>query len=120
VATTAATFATMPIMLFAFGRLSFVALPTNILLLPFIPVTMLAGFIMTLASLVFVPAGRLFGLVTQIFTTYDLSLVKLMSRVPLASMNGFYAGLAVSLAMACGLIGVAVYIKIKENDVALS
>ena len=58
-ATTAATFATLPIMLFAFGRLSFVALPTNILLLPFIGATMFFGFFTALASLIFVPAGRI-------------------------------------------------------------
>jgi competence protein ComEC len=118
-ATTAATFATLPIMLFAFGRMSFVSLPTNILLLSFIPATMFMGFFATLASLIFVPAGRIIGLVAQIFSNYDLSLVKLFSRAPFASVNEVFFGFATSLVMALGLIAVAVYLKIKENDAAL-
>ncbi len=118
VATTAATFATLPIMLFVFGRFSFVALPTNILLLPFIGVTMFFGFLTAIASLIFVPAGRLVGLVAQIFTNYDLSLVKLFSRLPFAGVNQLFSGFAAAIIMTTGLIAVAVYIKIKEKDVA--
>jgi competence protein ComEC len=119
-ATAAATFATLPIMLYSFGRMSFVSLPTNILLLPFVPATMLLGFLTTVASLVFLPLGRFVGLVAQIFTTYDLSLVKLFARVPQGSVNDLHAGFAVSLVMSLGFIAVAVYLKIKENDAAIS
>jgi hypothetical protein len=64
--------------------------------------------------------GRFVGLVAQIFTTYDLSLVKLFARVPQGSVNDLHAGFAVSLVMSLGFIAVAVYLKIKENDAAIS
>lgn len=115
-ATVAATFATLPIMLVSFGRLSLLALPANVLLLPFIPVTMFFGFLAGLGAIVFQPLGQTLGRLAWVFTNYDLSLVKLFSRIPGASVGGMYFNLAAGLVMSASLVGVAIYVNRKPTD----
>src|SRR3989338_507572 len=68
-----------PLLIYYFKNISFVSLPANILILPFIPAAMFAGFISGLAGMVFLPLGQLFGYTAWAITTYQIWVVNLFS-----------------------------------------
>jgi len=107
-ATAGATLATLPVSLVAFGQTSIVALPTNILLLPFVAPTMLVGFLGATVSS-FIPSLVGFcGAVTLFFTNYDISVVKLFARVPGASITGISFNLFAAAVMTVGMVWMVV------------
>ncbi len=84
---TAAYIATLPILLIYFGRLSLVAIPTNILILWAIPISMLFGFISGIVGMVSTIIAMPFVWLTWGTLTYVLTVVKLASSIPLASVS---------------------------------
>jgi competence protein ComEC len=107
-ATAGATLATLPVSLVAFGQTSLVALPTNLLLLPFVAPTMFVGFIGAVASSLVHSLTAFCGAVTMVFTNYDISLVSLLSRVPGASVNGLSFNLFAAALMTVGMVWMVV------------
>jgi len=105
--TAAATTATLPVALAAFGQVSFIALPANLLLLPFVPPTTAVGFVAAGIAAIFPQAATVLGLIVSAFTNYDISLIKLLSRLPGASMNNVLFGPFAALLMSLGLVYVA-------------
>lgn len=85
--TCAAYIFVLPFILYKMGNLSLVALPANILILPFIPLTMglgfLTGFVGLISHLLSVPMGYL----SSLFLHYELGVVDFFSRIPLASIT---------------------------------
>jgi competence protein ComEC len=80
--TMSAIVATLPLILFAFGRLSVVAPAANLVVLPAVPATMLFGF------LTFLPVvGPGFGLVADLLLAYILKITEIFARLPYASVN---------------------------------
>ncbi len=75
-ATLSAIIATLPLILFQFGRLSVVALPVNLLVLWLIPYIMLFGFLAVTSSAIFYPAG----LVVAWFTGFGLKYIIMISE----------------------------------------
>lgn len=75
-ATFSAIIATLPLILFQFGRLSIVALPVNLLVLWLIPYIMLFGFLAVIISWIFYPAG----LVMAWFTGFGLKYIIMISE----------------------------------------
>jgi ComEC/Rec2-related protein len=110
--TLGATLATLPITLAVFGQTSLVALPANLLLLPFIAPTMAVGFICAALSSTFPPLISLCAWIASLFTNYDLSLVKALARIPGASLTGVYVGPTAAVLMAAGLA----FVVIKNHD----
>lgn len=80
--TMAAIISTLPLILYQFGRLSLVAPIVNILVLPFVPVTMLFGF---LSGLPFLGTG--FALIAHWLLQYMLILTAWFAHVKFASIN---------------------------------
>lgn len=74
--TISAQVAVLPLILYYFGKFSLLSVPANILILPFIPVSMLLGFITGLFGMIYGPAGRLAGYLAWAVTDYQLSIVK--------------------------------------------
>ena len=83
--TVAAYIFVMPFILYKMGNLSLVALPANVLILPFIPFTMLLGFITGGLGLIWyifaVPAGFL----SFLFLHYELAIINFFASLPFAS-----------------------------------
>jgi hypothetical protein len=75
-----------PFILYQMGNLSLVALPSNVLVLPFIPITMLLGFITGGLGFIWyifaVPAGFL----SYIFLHYELGVINFFASLPFASL----------------------------------
>jgi competence protein ComEC len=80
--TMAAIVATLPFMLYQFGRLSVVAPVVNVLVLPLVPTTMLFGF---LAGIPFFGAG--FGLVAHWLLRYMLAVTAYFAHLKYASIE---------------------------------
>jgi competence protein ComEC len=105
----AATFATQifvsPYILYMLGQLSLVGVFANILVLPLIPVTMLAVFLCGVAGMIYLPlVADIIGGISHILLSYELMIVESFARLPFASIHvpafpicyvgSFYAALA--------------------------
>lgn len=92
--TLSAQFLVLPIILQNFERVSLVAPITNILVLPMIPWTMMFGFLAGFLGMFWVFSGKLIGFVAWLFLSYEISVVKLLARIPFASleMNRIWIG----------------------------
>lgn len=75
----------LPALLYFTGVLSFVSLPINVLVLPFIPLLMLLGFVSGLLALVHPTIALLPGLLTNGVLSLLLGLVEWAAQLPLAA-----------------------------------
>jgi competence protein ComEC len=80
VTTMSAILATLPFMLYQFGRLSIVAPLVNILILPLVPTSMLFGFLTGIPGL-----GRGFGLIAHGLLRYMLGVTALFAHFKYSS-----------------------------------
>lgn len=78
--TISAQVAVAPLLIYYFGGFSPISLPANILILPFIPASMLLGFITGLAGIVSIPLGQIIGYSAWAVTTYQIEIVKSLSQ----------------------------------------
>lgn len=101
-ATLAATLATLPLILFQFGRLSLVSLPVNVLILWLIPWIMLAGFVAVVVGSVFFPLGSWIAALAWAGMRYIVWVVSWFSGLSFAAVDvrvawwgmvGMYVGL---------------------------
>ncbi len=87
----AATFATQifvsPFILYMMGQISVIGVVANILVLPFIPLTMLVVFLTGSIGLVSTAVSQIFGWGAHLLLTYELFIVESFARVPFASLT---------------------------------
>jgi len=105
--TTAASLATLPIVLAVFGTASVVALPANLTLLPFIPLTIGAGVAAALGAELPV-LGAALGAVAHSLAAYDLSAVRLFARLPGAGISGFTLSAPLAFLMGAGIVATVI------------
>ncbi len=87
VSTLAAIIATLPLILFQFGRLSVVAPIVNVLILWLIPWVMIAGSISVVLAYVFLPIGRIAGILAYLGMEYIVQVVTFFSDLPFAAFD---------------------------------
>lgn len=83
--TTAAYIFVLPFILYKMGNLSFVALPANILVLPFIPFTMFLGFLTGFVGLFSYFLSVPIGYLSYLLLSFELGVIHLFSSFPFAS-----------------------------------
>ncbi len=88
--TIAAQVLVLPWIVHKMGQLSLVALPANILVLTFVPLTMFLGFLAGLVGFVNYWLSLPFAYLSYIFLAYDLKVVALFAAVPFASVSFNY------------------------------
>jgi competence protein ComEC len=97
--TLSAIIATLPLILYQFGRLSTVAPLVNILILWTVPYLMLFGFLALMISFIYFPLGQLFAGIAKLGMDYILWIVNFFGsqswssvniQIPLWSMIGLY------------------------------
>ncbi len=76
----------LPFILYKMGNLSLVALPANVLILPFIPATMLSGFLAGLAGFIAPVAALPFVYLSYGLLHYELSVVGFFTNLPMAAV----------------------------------
>ncbi|MFM7088534.1 MAG: ComEC/Rec2 family competence protein [Candidatus Paceibacterota bacterium] len=77
----------LPFILYKMGNLSLVALPANFLILPFIPITMLLGFLTGFVGMIAPIVSLLPGYITSKLLGYELFIIEQFARVPFASLT---------------------------------
>ncbi|MCK5021769.1 MAG: ComEC/Rec2 family competence protein [Candidatus Pacebacteria bacterium] len=80
----------LPLLLYMTGELSLVSVFVNLLVLMFIPVTMLFGFLTGVISFVSIYLSLPFSYITCFLLSYELKIVELFSNLPLASIKISY------------------------------
>ncbi|MFA5751365.1 MAG: ComEC/Rec2 family competence protein, partial [Candidatus Paceibacterota bacterium] len=75
----------LPFILYKMGNLSLVAIPANILILPFIPITMGLGFMTGLLGNLSVYLSAPFAKLSYFLLHYELSVVNIFAMVPFAT-----------------------------------
>ena len=96
----------LPLLLYKMGELSLVGLPVNILILAFIPLTMLFGFLTGAISFISVAISLPFAFASYALLSYELKVVEIFSSLPFASISVPYfpAWLMVGVYLAYGII----------------
>ena len=77
----------LPFILYKMGNFSLVALFANVLILPFIPITMVFGFLTGFVGIIFSFFAVPVGYISYLFLHYELGVVNLLSRFPFASFS---------------------------------
>lgn len=77
----------LPLLLYKLGELSLVGLPVNILILAFIPLTMLFGFLTGAVSFIGVAFSIPFAYISYALLSYELKVVEIFSSLPFASIS---------------------------------
>lgn len=85
--TLAAQVFTIPLILFSFHRVSFIAPLANILIAPVVPLLTGVGLIAVLAGWVWVPLGMPPAWACWVGLTYLMGVVQFLSRIPFASIG---------------------------------
>jgi competence protein ComEC len=75
----------LPFILYKMGNLSIVAFPANVMILPFIPITMIFGFLTGFAGMISYLLAVPLGYISYLLLHYELGVIDVLSRVPLAS-----------------------------------
>lgn len=77
----------LPFILYKMGNLSLVALPANVLILPFIPMTMILGFLTGFVGLISSVLAVPMGYISYLFLHYELGVIDLFSSLPFAAFT---------------------------------
>jgi len=89
--TIATTFATQifvsPFILYMMGQISIIGVVVNILVLPFIPATMLFVFLTGAMGFVSTALSQIFGFVTHFLLSYELFMVEHFAKISFASVT---------------------------------
>ena len=86
-ATLAAQVFTLPIIISNFGLLSLISPIANILILPFIPISMFLGFASGLAGMIWLSLGRIVGFFGYIILEIVIKTSELLASIPYASVE---------------------------------
>lgn len=85
--TCAAYIFVFPFILYEMGNFSLVALPANVMILPFIPFTMMLGFLTGFAGLIYYVFAVPLGFISYLFLHYELSTISFFSHLPFAAFS---------------------------------
>ncbi len=77
----------LPFILYKMGLLSVVALPVNLLILIFVPITMFFGFISGVIGFISHFLAIPFGWIAYALSSYELWVVNIFSKLPFAAFN---------------------------------
>ncbi len=75
-----------PFILYKMGNLSLVALPTNVLILPFVPFTMILGFLTGIFGFLSPFAALPFAYISYGFLHYELAVISFFASLPFAAV----------------------------------
>lgn len=87
IATLSAQIMVFPLILFNFKNFSLLSLPANILILPFIPMTMFFGFISGILGLIWEIFGQIGGIIAWLLSSYEIILIKKFSSIQFLSKS---------------------------------
>lgn len=93
--TTGAQLAVAPLLAANFGNFSLIGFLTNVLILEAVPLTMFLGFLIGLVGFLSLPLALVFGWFTDLFLSYEISLIKIFGQDFLPMLEIGYWGIVV-------------------------
>jgi competence protein ComEC len=109
----------LPIILTDFQKLSVISPLANVLVLPIIPLTMLLGFLMVVASFIFPPLATVLAWLTFLPLKYETMIIEYMANLKFASievLNFSWAWVAVWYIILIGLVFFLKRTRQKQNS----
>ena len=79
--TVSAQLAVVPLLIYYFHQFSALSLLANILILPFVPFAMLAGFVSGVGGMIFLPLGKIIGFTAWAITTYQIKIIEFFATL---------------------------------------
>jgi competence protein ComEC len=83
--TLAAQIGTLPLLVFHFGRLSLISPLANLLIVPFLPMIMISGLILSLVGLIYLPLAKILAWPVWFLLSYVIKIIDYLSFFPLAA-----------------------------------
>ena len=83
--TLAAQLGALPILVFHFGRLSLISPLANLLIVPFLPLIMLSGIILSFSGLIWLPLAKIISWPVWFLLSYLVKVVNYLSSLPMAA-----------------------------------
>lgn len=83
--TLAAQIATLPILIYNFGRISFISPIANVLIVPILPFVMSLGLVFNIGTIIWSFIGKILVWPAYIGLTYIVRLTELLSQIPFAA-----------------------------------
>lgn len=77
----------LPFILYKMGNLSLVAFPANVMILPFIPFTMLLGFLTGFLGFIHYVLSVPVGYFSYLLLHYELGMINFLAKIPFASLS---------------------------------
>lgn len=114
-ATLATQIFVLPLLLYMMGNFSIVSLPVNLLILPFIPLTMLFGFLTGIVGFISIFLSFPFAFTAHLFLWYELKIVEIAAAIPFASVGGF-AFSGPSMFFVYAVATASIYVLNKRKD----
>jgi competence protein ComEC len=96
---------TIPVVLYVFNQMSLVALPSNALIVPLVPLGMLLTFVAGMIGMVASPMAGWLAWPARILLTYMLDAINLFARIPHASIKR-------SVSVVCMLYGYIIIVVV--------
>lgn len=72
--------------MYAFGNVSVYALVSNLVALPFVPITMLAAFLVVLSSFIASPIAPIFGFIATLLSNFIIGVARIIEGLPFSSV----------------------------------
>jgi len=113
--TIAAQLGVLPLLIFYFGRLSLISPLANLLIVPFLPLIMISGIILSLSGLIWLSLAKIIAWPVWFLLTYVLKVIEYLSSFPLAACEFKDVSWIVLSAYYLILIGFVWYQKKKAN-----
>ena len=76
-----------PLLIYYFESFSIVSLPANIIILPFVPVAMLFGFLTGIFGMISAWLGWIFGIITWVVTTIQINIVTFFANLSFSAVS---------------------------------
>jgi competence protein ComEC len=118
---------TLPYVLHTFGQMSFVGLPSNVLVVALIPLAMLLGLVAGLAGMFAAPIAGWFTWPAQLLLTYMLDVAHVLAGIPgifvehiglsLIQMLGIYGGIGLFIWLLDRKTDEPEYAKITDRNI---
>jgi len=105
IVTLAAQITTTPLIVFAFHRLSFVGLLTNLIILPAQPAVMIWGGLATILGMIVPPVGQVIAWIAWAFLAFSIAVVQFTASLPFGSIEVGRLGLPILAAYYIVLFG---------------
>lgn len=120
--TICAQIVTLPILVLAFGQFSNIAVISNLLVLPLVPLAMLLTFIAGVVGLALPAAGPIIGLPANWLLGYMIHVAEYLSQLPWAQtqlvINGWAVGICyLMLIMCCVYVWRATKFNLRDSNV---